>query len=108
LVVCAFRDVAKNITAPTNTVVLDREMLKALYTPSLSSRPQFMLPGDVKKQEDKKKVGETSRQKQRQKTKVAKSEKTETSKRKQSDLRLINTDKEMRNQHRKKSSKVKS
>jgi hypothetical protein len=49
LVFCALRDVPGNVTAnlPTNTIVLDREKLKILYTPSLSSCPQFILPGDV-------------------------------------------------------------
>jgi hypothetical protein len=48
LVVCAFRNVRKNALddkeLPPNTIVLDRDRLKALYTPSLASRPQFMLP----------------------------------------------------------------
>jgi len=49
-VVCAFRDdkgnqdTHKNL--PPNTIVLDRGQLKKLYTPSLSCRPQFYMPGD--------------------------------------------------------------
>jgi hypothetical protein len=46
LIVCAFRDVNNNVITdlPQNTVVLNRDMLKALYTPSLAARPQFILP----------------------------------------------------------------
>jgi len=57
LVVCAFRDVNNNVSAhlPQNTIVLDRDMLKTLYTPSLAARPQFILPlkeGESTKMED--------------------------------------------------------
>eukprot|EP00026_Physarum_polycephalum_P013206 Phypoly_transcript_13585.p1 GENE.Phypoly_transcript_13585~~Phypoly_transcript_13585.p1 ORF type:complete len:237 (+),score=19.20 Phypoly_transcript_13585:123-833(+) len=48
LVVCAFRNVRKDALTdkelPKNTIILNRDRLKALYTPSLASRPQFMLP----------------------------------------------------------------
>ena len=46
LIVCAFRHVNDNAITelPANTIVLNRDMLKALYTPSLASRPQFILP----------------------------------------------------------------
>jgi hypothetical protein len=44
LVVCAFRKtfVVTAEKLPSNTIVLGREQLKRLYTPSLSSRPQFI------------------------------------------------------------------
>ncbi len=46
LVICAFRQVDKKVMkeSPANTIVLDRDMLKSLYSPSLASRPQFILP----------------------------------------------------------------
>lgn len=44
LVVCAFRDLSNIGTPPQNTIVLGKESLKQLYTPTLSSRPQFILP----------------------------------------------------------------
>jgi hypothetical protein len=46
LVVCAFRDVNANAITdlPQNTIVLNRDALKKLYTPSLAARPQFILP----------------------------------------------------------------
>jgi len=46
LVICAFRYVTKNAKTnlPKNTLVLDRDMLVSLYSPSLASRPQFLVP----------------------------------------------------------------
>lgn len=46
VVICAFRDVHANAITdlPQNTIVLNRDVLKTLYTPSLAARPQFILP----------------------------------------------------------------
>jgi hypothetical protein len=45
LVICAFRETNDNVREgiPANTIVLDRAQLEALYTPSLATRPQFIL-----------------------------------------------------------------
>lgn len=44
LVICDFRRTNSNVwdDLPANTIVLDREQLEALYTPSLASRVQFI------------------------------------------------------------------
>jgi hypothetical protein len=40
----AFRDVAKNAKEylPENTILLERDVLVKLYSPTLASRPQFL------------------------------------------------------------------
>ncbi len=47
LVICAFREMNNNVCEdiPSNTIVLDRVQLEALYTPSLATHPQFILLG---------------------------------------------------------------
>jgi len=49
LVVCAYHKIPcfANNTLPSNTIVLGREQLNHLYTPSLSSRPQFITSSNV-------------------------------------------------------------
>lgn len=58
LIFCAFRKLSNEIVVgnlPKNIIVMGREQLKGLYTPSLSSRPQFIssradgVADDVKK-----------------------------------------------------------
>jgi len=46
LVICAFRELTKDLAdvkkLPKNTIVLGKEELQTIYSPTLASRPQFL------------------------------------------------------------------
>jgi hypothetical protein len=52
LVICTFRKINKNAREglPANTIVLDRQQLEELYTPSLAIRPQFIIGEEERRQ----------------------------------------------------------